>query len=178
MTIESPKFGKKVESEKEARIKDVERQVNEIKDAKGEPVDPNIKEAVVAFNLLKFPTHASCEGHLRKEGASFPWVEVYAPEPEGWKENKEKQKQWTIENLKHRNRMMGVLEEFYKDRETPFDARLSFSNIGIYGGFRIQSTGAEVMPLLSPEEQKEKRKIYRKEMDDFAKFLKAKFLRE
>ena len=30
MTIESPKFEKKTESEKEARIKDVEKQVNEI----------------------------------------------------------------------------------------------------------------------------------------------------
>ena len=178
MTIESPKFEKKTESEKEARIKDVEKQVNEITDKLGEPIDPGIKEAVAGFNIWKIPISQSCEGHLHKEGASFPWVEIYTPEPKGWKESEEKKREWTIENLKHRKRTMEMLDEFYQDREMPFDARLSFSNIGIYGGFRIQSTGAEIMPILSDKEQKEKLKLYRKEMNDFAKFLKDKYLKE
>jgi len=176
MSLESPEFEIKPEPEKEARIKDAEKQVNEITDRLGMPIDTEIKDAVVALNIWGVPTSQSCEGHLHKEGASFPWVEVYAPEPEGWKENEEKEREWTMENLKNRVKTMELLEEFYKDRKTSFDARLNFSNIGIYGGFRVQSMGAETMSILADKGQKEKLTIYRREMNDFTKFLKAKFL--
>mgnify|MGYP001596152710 CR=1 FL=1 len=46
------------------------------------------------------------------------------------------------------------------------------------GVFRIQSIGADLMELLSPEEQREKLKLYRKEMDDFTTFLKDQYFQE
>ncbi|MFH1129559.1 MAG: hypothetical protein V1686_02380 [Patescibacteria group bacterium] len=176
MNRENPNFETKPESEREGRIKDIERQVDEIADKLGMPIDKEIKDAVVALNVWGIPTSQSCEGHLQEKGASFPWIEVYAPEPGGWEEGGEKEKEWIVENLKHRVKTMELLEEFYKDRETPFDAKLNFSNIGIYGGFRIQSMSVERMPIISDVEQKEKLLIYQKEMNDFAKFLKNKFL--
>lgn len=78
MSIEGPpKIEKNMESEKEARIKDVEKQVDETRDALGYPIDPGIKDAVVSFNLLGLPTHQSCEGHI-EEGIPAPWIQIEA----------------------------------------------------------------------------------------------------
>lgn len=74
--------------------------------------------------------------------------------------------------------MIDLLEEFYQTRQTAFDARLHFSNIGAFGAFRVQSAGAEIMDLLPSEEQKKKLELYRKEIDDLTAFLKEKFLSE
>lgn len=168
----------KQKSEKELRWEKTRTEAENITDALGKPIEENIKEVVTAFMANGFTTSASCEGHTMEEkhGGQFPWVEVYAPEPEEWKKSKEKQKEWLLENLKQRKKMMDLMEEFYKNRETNFDTRLVFSNIGIYGAFRIQSIGAELMPLFTLEEQKQKMETYRKEMNDFTGFLKNKFL--
>jgi hypothetical protein len=173
-----PIIGENRISEKEARIKYMERRVDGTTDKLGLHIDDGIKEAVIGFNINDIPTSQSCEGHIqeRREGASYPWVEVYTPEPEGWKESDEKQREWTIENLKHRQKAMELLDEFYQDRQVPFDVRLSFANIGAFGAFRVRSAGGEIMPILSGEEQKEKLQIYRDEMNAFAKFLKDKFI--
>lgn len=167
-------------SEKEILWEQKLAEVNEIVDRLGKGVDEKIREPVGAFLVYEFTTSGSCEGHIAEEGedehgSPFPWVEVYAPEPEGWKESEGKKQEWTIENLKQQQKIMGFLEEFYKERETPFDARLTFDRVGAFGGFRVQSFGAEMMALLTPEERKQKLKLYRKEMDDFTKFLKGKY---
>lgn len=158
------------------------KETDEIKDDLNLGIDEGIKEAVTAFRIYEFPTSQSCEGHLNgKNGEPFPWVQIYAKQPKEWKdsegqEKEELEKNWTIENLKQQQKMMNCLAEFYEGRETSFDARLVFSNIGAFGGFRVQSFGAETMKLLSPEEQGGKLRLYRKEMDAFANYLKSKFL--
>jgi len=189
MNLEKPNFnpepplqeqGEPVKSEKEIAWEQKRAEVDKITDKLGLGIDEKIKESVTAFQVHEFTTSQSCEGHTgeeEKHGASFPWVEIYTPEPKGWRESKgEKKKQlereWTIENLKQRQKMMGYFAEFYQGRETPFDARLAFDRIGAFGGFRVQSFGAEMMKLLLPEEQIQKLELYRKEMDDFTKFLK------
>lgn len=175
-----PKFEKTIDPDKEARIKDMERRTGGTTDKLGLHIDEGIKEAVIGFNINDIPTSQSCEGHFheKREGASYPWIEVYAPEPKGWKESEEKQREWTIENLKYRQKAMELLDEFYQCRQVPFDVRLSFANIGAFGGFRVRSAGGEIMPILSGEEQKEKLQTYRDEMNAFAKFLRDKFLNE
>ena len=47
------------------------------KDKVGGEMDPGIIESVVALNLHKFPTSASCEGHL-DHGYAAPWVAIEA----------------------------------------------------------------------------------------------------
>jgi hypothetical protein len=122
----------------------------------------------------KFPTSQSCEGHIDDGNVTAPWIEIYAPETEGWEDDNEKQREWKIENLKQQKRMLKMLDEFYQDRKTPLDVVLSFRNIGAFGGFRVQSNGAEIMPVLSFEEQKNKLDFYRNEMKGFTEFLKNK----
>ncbi|MBZ1348780.1 MAG: hypothetical protein KY053_00895 [Candidatus Liptonbacteria bacterium] len=155
-------------------------EVNEITNSLGKGVDEKIKESVATFLIHEFTTSGSCEGHLTekgedKHGLPYPWIEVYAPEPDGWKESEKKQKAWTIENLKQQQKMMSFLEQFYKDRETPFDARLTFDKVGAYGWFRVQNFGGEMWSMLILKEQKQKLELYRKEMRDFTEFLKDKY---
>lgn len=174
---------KKHESDKEIIWAQKLAEVDRIVDKLGKPVDGKIKEPITAFLVNGFVTNGSCEGHIaevgeKKHGLPHPWVDVCAPEPEGWKEDEEKKKEWTLENLKQQKRMIDLLAQFYESRKTPFDARLSFSKVGRYGNFRVQSFGAETMQLLSPDEKIAKQELYRKEMDDFAQFLKEKFLSE
>ena len=170
---------KEEKSEKEIAWEQGRTEVDKLADKLGLGIDEKIKEAVVAFRIHGFSTSQSCEGHVgeeEKHGASFPWIQIYTQEPEGWKESEEKKREWTIENLTQQQKMTGYLDEFYQGRETPFDARLTFSGIGAFGGFRVQSFGAEMMMLLTPEEQIKKLGLYRKEMNDFTDFLKGKYL--
>ena len=178
----SQEQGEPIKSEKEIAWEKRREEVDKITDRLGLCIDEKIKESVAAFLVHEFTASQSCEGHTgeeKKHGASFPWVEVYAPEPKDWREAKgEKKKQldreWTIENLKQQQKMMDFFAEFYQNRETPLDARPAFDRIGDFGGFRIQSFGAEMMKLLPPKEQLKKLDLYRKEMEDFTIFLKNK----
>ncbi len=177
-------FPKQEKSEKEIAWEQGRSEVDKIADKLGLGVDDKIKEAVTSFRILGFATSASCEGHIgeindegRTHGVPYPWIDLYTPEPKGWKESEKKKNEWAVENYTQQQKMMNLLEEFYKDRETQFDARLTFKGIGTYGGFRIQSFGADMMrTLLTIEEQSEKLELYRKEMNDFTSFLKNKYL--
>jgi len=134
--------------------------VDRIVDGLGRGIDDGIKDAVTSFIVHDFPTDASCdalpENHPDGTASTHPWVEVYVPEPEGWKKSAEIKSNWEAKNLKERARMEGLVEEFYKDADSDDEKRLFFSNIGIFGGFRINSQSLE-------------------EMNRFAKFLKDKF---
>jgi hypothetical protein len=175
-----------VKPEKEIAWQKKMAEVNEIADSLGKGVDEKIKESVCAFLVHEFTTSGSCEGHMAEEGEEqhglpYPWVEVYAPEPERWRdaEGKEKERleqEWRIKNFEQQRKMMGFLEEFYRGRETPFDARLVFDGVGAFGGFRVQSFGAEMTALLSSEAKRQKLTLYQKEMKDFTEFLKNKYL--
>jgi len=46
-----------------------------ITDARGQPIDPDILETVVVFNLLSVQTTSSCEGHPDR-GCPYPWIAV------------------------------------------------------------------------------------------------------
>ena len=173
-----------VKSEKEIAWEKKLADVEQIADQLGKGVDGQIKETVVAFLVHEFTTSGSCEGHMAEKGEDqrgfpYPWVEVYAPEPEKWSETEGEKKEqlnqkWRINNFEQQRKMMGFLEEFYQGREALFDARLTFDRVGAFGGFRVQSFGAEMTVILSSEERKQKLVLYQKEMKDFTEFLKSK----
>lgn len=157
--------------------------IDAVTDSLGLGIDEKIKETVTAFRVHGFITSQSCEGHSGEDeqhGESFPWVEVYAPESPDWEkaqgENKKLlEREWIVQNLKQRQKMTNLLAEFYQSRVTPFDARLAFDRVGAFGGFRVQSFGAEILRLLPPAEQRQKLESYRQEMNDFTEFLKDKY---
>lgn len=65
-----PKFERN--EEKERAWQDRLRELDRVVDGRGEHLDENIKEAVTAFNLNRFPTNSSCGGH--PDGGGFPYV--------------------------------------------------------------------------------------------------------
>lgn len=183
MSFKSPKFETKPESEKETKIEKIEAEVNEIADATGRPIDEGIKNAVVSLRLWEFPTRQSCEGHSEDDPeeeseSRTPWIDVEVPEPKGWKDNEKIQEEWKKENLKQQVKMIKSLDAFYKDRNVPFDKKLHLKPMGIYGAFTLENQGAEIIETLPKEEQDKKRETYQQEMNDFANFLKDKFLKE
>src|SRR5947208_415256 len=50
-------------------------EVNHWIDGAGYPIDKEIKDTVIALNLMGIETIASCGGHL-DHGLSYPWVDI------------------------------------------------------------------------------------------------------
>jgi hypothetical protein len=76
-------------------------------------------------------------------------------------------------HLEERRKVMVVLEEFYKERQVPYDRRLHIQAIGARS--RIESQGAGLPQILEPEVRQQKLREYQEEMGAFTKFLKEKF---
>jgi len=151
------------------------KKVEKITDGLGLGIDQKIKETVIALIVNDYSADASCEGHIEKEhGLPYPWVDIYAPAPEGWQKSDELKNQWRQENLKQREKMQKFLKEFYSQRKTD-DAELILQNRGALGAFRIQSQGAESMENRPKQELQEKINLYQKEIHDFSDFLKEKY---
>lgn len=156
--------------------------IDKMTDKVGRGIDEGIKEGVVIFNLLGLKTTQSCEGHYGQEEQGFPtpWIQVYPEEPdiENWYENEDLRVKVTKEKHELQANATGLLAEFYKDRNVSYDAMLGFSGIGY--GFRIQNQGAEIFDEITKdmteEEKANKAAEYKKEMDNFASFLKDKYL--
>ena len=66
-------------SKKEIAWEKQEKEVEQIADSLGEKIDDQIKQSVVAFNVMRLSTAGSCEGHT-DHGMSAPWIEVAAPD--------------------------------------------------------------------------------------------------
>lgn len=66
-------------------------EIDQIRDAKGEGIDEEIKDVVVAFSLAGFPTLQSCQGHYGEEkGYGAPYIEIgNLDEPEWRFQNEE-----------------------------------------------------------------------------------------
>lgn len=158
-------------------------------DKLGLHIDAGIKEAVIALSVCDIETTASCEGHL-EHGIAAPWIDIRAKEmtelsekikaAESKKEaekisgdnaeNIERAKEKHMELMK---KTMGLLEDFYKDRHVPFDARLFLDSRP--AGARLQSQGTFLQKTEAEATKKAKLLEYQKEMRAFTEFLKNKF---
>lgn len=54
------------------------KELEEVTDSLGEPIEKGTIETVAALNLLGIPTSQSCEGHT-KDGLAAPWVMIAPP---------------------------------------------------------------------------------------------------
>ena len=69
------------ELNKQEKWQEIAIEVESWVDGLGYPIDPKIKETVIALNALGIPTIASCEGHL-DHGLSHPWIDIDINTPE------------------------------------------------------------------------------------------------
>ncbi len=170
-------------NKKQKKLEDFRLQVDGIGDGLGLGIDEGIKDGVATIMAYDFPTDDSCYGHLTNEEEGrlflFPRVGICAPAPEGWEEDEKKQAEWRNINEKYQEKILALLEEFYKNREINSIYRIVIEPIGIFGAFRITNqlnnnmSREEKQNMINQAEILEKS---RKEMDDFLGFLKEKFL--
>ena len=154
------------------------QKVEKITDKLGKKIEDGIKEAVAILNAMDIQTNSSCAGHKGEEGKfGLPYIEIYTPSLKGWNENKGNKQlgeQWKQNNLKQREIIQPLFEEFNKTRIVPPDVKLKIRDMGIFGGFKIENVGG--MTPTQKEEAIRMIESYQKEMAEFTKFLKEKFL--
>jgi hypothetical protein len=178
----------------EAYLEEIRKEVERLVDKLGLPVEEGIKETVVMLNAFEIRTSASCEGHFQKKGEKVkyfdgekiteevlqedkvrpPWVDIDSriSDIENWRKNEALKEKIRKQNNFFQKRMKNLLRLFYRERKVPFDQRLHLRPKGIYGAFRLENQGAKI---LEKEKKKEKLDQYRREMIEFARFLKEIF---
>jgi hypothetical protein len=174
-------------TERKKQWKRVRAEVNRIVDRAGKPIDRGIKDGIAIIRIFGFETRKSCWGHPNR-GRRAPWIEFgnylsrerfneirkgktseaihQVPEIRNIRKN----------NLKAHERLMELLDEFYKGRDTPFDVRLTIIiSGGIFLDAQLASAGASLQRSRTKEKQREKLERYREEMKAFTNFLKNKY---
>ena len=140
-------------------------EVEEITDGLEHPVDKGIVEAVAVLIDLGFPTTGSCEGH-EEHGIKYPWIDIavdYPDSKERWSE--------TIEpNRLLSERLKGLIVDFYDGRVTADRFKVGLTELGIFGGMRLQSFANKTQEQV--EITDEDAKTAKEEMNAFTEFLK------
>ena len=160
-------------------------EVDHLVDSLGKEVDPNIRDTVTALRAMGFHTNASCEGHLDR-GLKAPWVDFgIVPEDveQAMKAVRAKHQATTpeltrrIQEIKQellleRKKLLDLLDSFYENRAVSNFTRLTLD----YGPntVRLINQGVGIQDLYQPHQQTENLEVFRKEMSDFAEFLKAR----
>lgn len=175
----------------------IQKQIEKAVDAIGYPMDEGIKETVVAFNATGFPTSASCEGHL-DHSLVYPWIDIMSTENTSLLQQKanelfkkareldekgntkESSKIWGhahladkkahIPILKLSEKFVTKLTDFYRQRNTPYDVRLTVHQFS--DRLRVESIGGFLQEVRPLNEKKKKLREYQKEMREFGEFLK------
>src|SRR5579875_2263205 len=166
-------------------------------DRLGTPIDPQIFEAIVAFNLLGITTTASCEGH-EDHGTYTPYIDIKAQggqeaeqaERDAWQQSEQlrqqgasqeefaaaRQRVWPLKRqaqvyqLEIRTTLLRYLDAFYAQRTVSADRRLALQ-YHVYTT-RLESQGAGLQEGRTEEERGQKLRDYQDEMTSFAAFLK------
>lgn len=71
---------KNMESPNDICMEDIRKEVANIRDRLGRPIDQGILETVVMFIANGLPTSSSCEGHIEDGRLKIPYVEISAPD--------------------------------------------------------------------------------------------------
>lgn len=164
-----------------------------VTDGLGKEIDQGIKETVVALNMARIRTKASCEGHLHW-GKAYPWIDIECPQADALQveilqcldldSKAGKGRSLKTKGLIDRHRSLLVEEErklaellgaFYHVHPVEYDRHLVLVRF-IKGECRLQSHGSEYQPFRNSVERAQKLKEYQEEMQAFALFLKEGFI--
>lgn len=169
--------------EKDKKWDDLKEIIDALADKLGKGVDESIKETIVALKLLGIHTTASCEGHL-DHGTFAPYIDIEATDAlekeklldsmSNAAEIEAAKKEIRHANLKERWKLIQLLDEFYTDRQSPFDKRLTI-NKGPFGRSRLESLGAALQIITDLPLKSQRLLQYQQEMKAFSEFLKEKY---
>lgn len=150
-------------------------------DAPGEPDTQFVDQDRVFGEVAK--KHAITLEEIKR---GYPNTEAWSEAIEIAKKNGETEEyqQHRAATAKLREKVVGLLGEFYQDRTPAEDERIIMEDSEGDASFRIHNGGDDYKALtkdsLSVEEVTvlaERQSRYRREMDDFSSFLKRKFLK-
>lgn len=168
---------------KKAKIEQIKQDVEKWIDKLGKKIDEGIKDTIVFLSVLEINTTGSCEGHF-DSGTGGPYIDIESKEiPELDKrlqesKNEEETEKISAEierkNLEERKKIMGYLEEFYKDRNVLYNRRIIIRPMA-RGWSRLESQGVDLQKIESENIIKQNFAEYQKEMTDFTKFLINKY---
>jgi len=151
----------------------------------GMPLDDGIVDTVAIFRLMGINTTASCWGHDDHESGG-PYVMFYAAESKPLELQYRQvgdprdpvfhqlRDQAIILNLRERQKLLPSLDLFYRDRLTPYGARLIITSFGPEAS-RLQCQNAELAPILSKPEQRNLLSSHQREMRTFTDFLISRY---
>lgn len=169
------------------KLKKAEQWATTITDGLGKPIDPGILQTVVALHALGLNTSGSCEGHARW-GTGGPYIDTESKVGgalrneifEYRKKNKFKKEltakleamadQARKENIKHAAKVLALLELFYKNRKTLYEARITMS-FWSYNVVRLECQGSEINGSRRGAKKLSALRTYQKEFKDFTRFL-------
>lgn len=144
---------------------DVEKELRNITDGLGMPMDEEMIRPCVILNSLGYKTRQSCQGHEEKYGSS-PWIQII------WDE--EISKEYYDRSLdEFFNTLFKDLEEFYKNKKTK---HINIISITIIQSKSLIIKLAQDTDLkIYGENNSIKMKEYLKEIQDFCEFLNRKY---
>lgn len=134
-------------------------QLQKITDKLGMPIDDGIRLPVAVLRIHGFVTTGSCEGHLGRK-THGPYITLESPDAAQYEVKMRKTpidgdefrhlwEQLRSINLKERERLAHLLDEFYIDRTT--ETKLTITNIGP-GTSRLICDGFEAAEASSTAE--------------------------
>lgn len=158
------------------------RQVRQLRDGLGKPVDRQIVEAVTTLRLLGFTTTGSCGGHADRmlspyvafRSATNADDRQHIEEAADQIARRRRKSQAIQHNAAELGRLLSLLERFYDTRAVPYRQRLICQGFGIIG-YRLTAQDADLVAVVSKDERRELVKRQRLEFDAFTAFLEAEF---
>ena len=175
----------------------ISARIDKVCDTLTKPIEPGIKEIVIALNALNFTTIGSCEGHTDWSERA-PWIsfEVRGTEKNRARasraftraRNSEKKRAsqedlWKLYTKAHAlqaeaskplrkkaQELAEYLDHFYADRLTPFDVRLIL--IEHATSMRLINQGYIFQQIRTENERASKLVEYQEEIRSFGNFLK------
>ena len=185
------------EQEKSLELEALRFEVDNIRDAKGKPVDEGIKETVVFLKALGITLEGSCEGHFEQpasgydpQGALREWSLTQGPflevrnGPKFSRTEVERIKADPAELEKYRKiceennqRTRQLLTDFYAQPGAPEKTicQLEPSKSSIES-FKIEARGQRQLKEMPRDEQEEFVQNAQAEMKRFTEFLENKYL--
>lgn len=162
------------------------KQVKQLVDANGMPVDEGIKETVAALNLLGLDTIMSCWGHDDRNTLG-PYIMFSSEEAKTFEDDwskeaakdrsspdaREKKKIAEDVGRKHRHKIHELLVEFYATHPMNYDSILVLEPIGMAATWLGVSSN-QYGELFGNELRQERLRESRQEIEAFTEFLKAK----
>lgn len=169
------------------KLKKAREWAGAVTDGLGKPIDVGIIDTVAALHALGFNTSGSCAGHL-KWGTGGPYIDTESKIGAELrnqiflyrKKNQFKKALTTKleklgdrarkENLKQANKILALLELFYKKRNVPYENRIVMS-FWSYNVVRLECQGSEINGNRKGLKKQKSLQAYQHEFKVFKNFL-------